>query len=790
MAKSFILSGHFFSPPGLDPWTGLRSDLSAERSWHTFWKRLLKECYGANSASRVLGREGLVRSVVNNYSWFNFSFSPLLLDELSKDAPNVYRRLRDADRDSLARWGHGNALAQLPHPVILPLASERDVKLQLDWAFEAFEHHFHRPPEGFILPRQAVDFRVIDELIERGVGWILLSPWQAQGLMRRGEGSWSAVENSPLPTDRCYALDRPRGTLGVFFHNTTLAEGIEGGHFLKNATNLAQSIREILDHSEGNLLSTAVDGTWFGHKEPFGDMCLAALWDELKGKANLTNYGAAMELSPPTDLVKLKRGFEDAGTSATCPHGVERWRSACGCAETSRPGLHQGWRPGLRQAFTRLQEALTAAVEQTLEELGWPAELDFHQQIGKRLWRSEPLLPEKGPQDPVKLQLLLTCAEVIFHSQALLSAGLFEGSEPDSPEAMDAWFAAARAIDLAHELTAQDIEFSFIQELSEVPLNTQRDAAQFFETQVLPFKKDASYPAALFVLDHLVRAGIKEPIVLGNFRLLSLDQARDQIADKVFRYSGTLTFTEDKREKSWTLSYLLVEDLHEGVSLFLQEAGDTSAPQAFDLSKLPQGERDQVVGLLSGDLEDLLTDSTEDLFPLLRKSLVYSKLLGSDPLPVTKTLVSLVLNRRLSKELEKGLEDPDEGVLNRIEQDLDFAQEFKIQLDDERLKNLFTDWLSKIIDGPHRPLDDPTLKTVDRLMSILDRHGLRSESTVAQTMVFETLAGSGMKMISRLDNGEWDVLPAIRNLIRLGELFHIDTQPLQDRVLHLGDHHS
>ncbi|NNM66446.1 MAG: hypothetical protein HKM06_00390 [Spirochaetales bacterium] len=727
---------------------------------------------------------------MNNYSWISFSFSPLLLDELSQEAPNVYRRLRDADRDSLSRWGHGNALAQLPHPVILPLASERDVKIQLDWAFEAFEHHFHRAPEGFFLPRQAVNFSVIDELIERRVRWILLSPWQVQGLMRRGEGSWSTLGNAQLNTDRCYAIDRPRGSLGVFFHNIALAEGIEGGHFLKNATTLAQTIREILDHSEGNLASTAVDGTWFGHQEPFGDMCLAALWDELKGKVNLSNYGSAMEHFPPVDLVKLKRGDEDAGISATCPHGVERWRSGCGCGEPARPGLHQGWRPGLRQAFSRLQEALTASVEQTLEELGWPAELDFFQQVGKRRWRSLPLLPENGLQDPGKIRLLLTCAEVVFHSQALLSAGLFEGSEPDSPEALDAWFAAARSIDLAHELTAQDIEFSFIQELSEVFLNTQRDAAQFFESQVLPYRKDTSYPAALFVLDHLVRAGIKDPIVLGNFRLLNLDQARDQIADKVFRYSGALTFIEDKRDKSWTFGYLLVEDLHEGVSLFLQEAGDTSAPQAFDLTKLPQGERDQIVGLLSGDLEDLLTDSTEDLFPLLRKSLVYSKLLGSDPLPVTKTLVSLVLNRRLSKELGKGLETPDEGVLDRIEQDFDFAQEFKIQLDDERLKNLFTDWLSKVIDGPHRPLDDPTLQTVDRLMSILERHGLRSESTVAQTMVFETLTGSGMRMISRLDGGEWDVLPAIRNLIRLGELFHIDTHPLQDRVLHLGKHHG
>ncbi len=784
--KEFVLAGHFYLPPGLDPWTGLRSDLSSERKGRTQWKKLLNECYGANSASRVLGEHGKVRSIVNNYTYMTFSFSPFLLDELAGEAPNVYRRVQQADRESLETWGHGNALAQLPHSVILPLVRPQDLELQLDWALQAFQHHFGRKPEGMILPEHAISFPVVDALIERGIRFILLSPWQVHGLLKRGEASWTDLGNSGAPQDRPFAIDRPSGTLAVFFPQTSLSTGMAGGHLLKDALELAHQIRQIADQNEGPLVSASVDGRWFGFWEPFGDMCLAALWEHLSQTVHLqlSNYGAILERHPPQELVKLKRGHEDLGCSSTCSHGVERWRGVCGCAELSQEGEAPTWKTPLRQVMTKLQDTLDECVTQALEDLQWPLEQDFRRFVAELRWpsHSQPQLSDRTPEEQF---LFHTAKEIVLGEQALLSNVLFEGSSPTHPQALEVWAQTAHTLDLMTDLTAQDVEFNFLEDLSLTPVPGYLSGEDFFRQIVLPEKKDATYPAALFLLDHFVQTHLEDEVVLGNYRLDSLDQAKEQIAEKVFRYSGRVKFTEISRLQTWEFHYALVEDLQEGVSLFLRPTQDQNPPQAFDLTKLPQGERDQIIGMLSGDLENLLAEATETLFPLLRKSLVYSKLLGSEPLSVTKALVGLVVNRRLAKAITVGLPHQSEEVLRQLEQEFGFAREFEIPLEDARLQVQVSRWLAETLSGPLHFLSSDTLEYISKVLGLMTQNQLKPQSTVAQTLAYEALTGIGLELADQLDSQQWEVLPRLRNLIRLGELLNLETQVLQKRILHL-----
>lgn len=362
-----VLTGHFTSPLGSDPWTGLRHDYSPTENFHERWVHWNRACYGANSASRILTPEGKIRDIVNNYRWLNYSVAPTLLDELARSSPNVYRRLRAADAESLALWGHGNAIARPWREVILPLLTPAQAALQIDWGMKAFEHHFGRPTEGFALPHDAVSPEIIDLLIDRGLRFILLSPFQAEGTMPLGTGSWQSLGGGPVPGNRPFRIDRPTGSIAVFFPDEALSRGLVDGHLLRDAGALDGAIRNGLKAT--GFVNLGVKGETFGIDEPFADMCLAALWERLGGSSpvDCANYGWVLEQRPPRELVKLKRGDDERGSSSSCPHGVGRWFRDCGCRTTE---ARQQWKEPLWDALNRWEERLSLGFEQVIHELG------------------------------------------------------------------------------------------------------------------------------------------------------------------------------------------------------------------------------------------------------------------------------------------------------------------------------------------------------------------------------------------------------------------------------------
>src|SRR5262249_32572105 len=74
---------------------------------------------------------------------------------------------------------------------------------------------------------------------------------------------------------------------------------------------------------------------------------------EANGAAVLTNYGAFLAKQPPTFEVEIREL-----TSWSCAHGVERWRSDCGCR--TRADWHQRWRAPLRESLDWLRGHIDA----------------------------------------------------------------------------------------------------------------------------------------------------------------------------------------------------------------------------------------------------------------------------------------------------------------------------------------------------------------------------------------------------------------------------------------------
>ena len=78
--------------------------------------------------------------------------------------------------------------------------------------------------------------------------------------------------------------------------------------------------------------------------------------------AKLTNYGEFLEKHPPKHLVEIVEN-----SSWSCVHGVERWRSDCGCNSGGHP-WNQQWRAPLRAALDWLRDKLAPIFESQFKE--------------------------------------------------------------------------------------------------------------------------------------------------------------------------------------------------------------------------------------------------------------------------------------------------------------------------------------------------------------------------------------------------------------------------------------
>ena len=357
---SLILHGHFYQPPRENPKTGIIPKQPSASPWIDWNEKIYNSCYAANLSSRYLDYSGRIISLTNNYSYLSFNFGPTLLSWLDNNHPEVVDGLREADRSSIERLGHGNAIPQGFNHTILPLDKEENARLQIAWGIEDFQYHFQRDPEGMWLPECAINETVIDLLSESGIKFVILSPWQCQ-MIEGDDGVMHNLGANPAPYNQPYILTGKRGgTITAFFYEPGLASGISFGHYLRNADTLYSTLLDIKERDKSPLIHTATDGEIYGHHEPYGDMALAALIRKVNEREDFVfdNYGSYMEKNPAVKHAVLRDGEEGKGTSWSCSHGVSRWYKDCGCHTGGEDGWNQKWRTGLRNALNNLGDKI------------------------------------------------------------------------------------------------------------------------------------------------------------------------------------------------------------------------------------------------------------------------------------------------------------------------------------------------------------------------------------------------------------------------------------------------
>ena len=353
MNRAVVIHGHFYQPPRENPWLESVEVQDSAAPFHDWNERVSAECYAPNTAARRVDVRNRVLDIVNNFEKISFNIGPTLFAWLERHRPDVYAKIIEADRASVAARGHGNAVGQVFNHMIMPLASRRDKITQVRWGIDDFRARFGREPEGLWLPETAVDNESLEVLAEAGVKFTILAPHQALRIRPLDTEPWEDVSQGIDPS-RAYLWRGPRGlSLAVFFYDGPISRAIAFERLLERSENLVSWIEAAFSDSRTwpQLVHCATDGETYGHHSRFGEMGLAAAVRKIEAEetATLTNYGAFLAEHPPTHEVEIREQ-----TSWSCAHGIERWRSDCGCR--TRADWHQRWRAPLREALDWLRD--------------------------------------------------------------------------------------------------------------------------------------------------------------------------------------------------------------------------------------------------------------------------------------------------------------------------------------------------------------------------------------------------------------------------------------------------
>ncbi|MBF2029791.1 MAG: DUF3536 domain-containing protein [Oscillatoriales cyanobacterium C42_A2020_001] len=480
-----VIHGHFYQPPRENPYLDAIERQPSAHPFHDWNERIHHECYRPNAFARIVNDREEVMGIVNNYEYLSFNFGPTLLSWLERYDVETYQRILEADRKSCNRLnGHGNAIAQVYNHIILPLASDRDKLTQIRWGKEDFRSRFGRDPEGMWLAETAVDYPTLEALAAEGIKFIILAPSQAQRCRPLPthddpHPDWHEVGGSQIDPTRPYRcfLNGNSNTpyIDIFFYDGPISRDMGFDSALSNAHHFAGRLGQAVrgDQRPAQLIAVATDGETFGHHKGGTEKCLAySFTRELPQRGwTVTNFAHYLSINAPAWEVELK-----PITAWSCSHGVDRWQDDCGCGG----GLwHQKWRRPLRDALNWLRDQLVRVYEEAASKLlqdPWKARDQYIQVMRDRSVSNVSQFLERH-----QLHILnatervdaLRLLEMQRHSMLMFTSCGWFFEEISRPEGVQILRYAARALELAGDVTGIRLEEAFIKQLEAAPSNVE-----------------------------------------------------------------------------------------------------------------------------------------------------------------------------------------------------------------------------------------------------------------------------------------------------------------------------
>jgi alpha-amylase/alpha-mannosidase (GH57 family) len=681
--------GHFYQPPRENPSLEAIELQDSAYPYHDWNERITAECYAPNATSRILDNEQRIIKLINNYGMISFNFGPTLLSWLEAKAPRVYAALQEADQLSCHKFGgHGSAVAQAYNHMILPLANRRDKVTQVKWGIADFEHRFKRRPEGMWLPETATNTETLEVLAENGILYTIMAPRQAKRVRRKGGRSWKDVSGDRIDPSRAYLVNLPsKKTISVFFYDGPISQGVAFEGLLNDGKRFADRlISGFSDTRNWSQLShIATDGESYGHHHRFGEMALTYALQHIENDklAELTNYGQFLERYPADHFVEIVEN-----SSWSCVHGIERWRSNCGCNSGGHAGWNQEWRGPLRAALDWLRDRANPMFEEKAAPLlknPWDARDEYIQVVLNRSDASVDAFFGKHaihPLSPEEQVAALKLLEMQRHAMLMYTSCGWFFDELSGLETVQVIHYAGRVVELAKAFLGAEIEPQFLEQLRAAKSNLPEhgDGAQIYKKWIKPAAVDIEKLAGHYAISSLFenygeKTGIycygvdREQYSLEAEGKLRLATGRARFSSEITRESATMSFgvlhlgdhnvtggvrQADGPERYEELKTRLIECFSKAdTAAVIRILDEEFSEHSYSLSSLFRDEQRKIVGLI---LNDSLTSAAAAYRTIYENQAPLIRFLNSLNIPVPaafKAAADVAINSQLRQSFER-----------------------------------------------------------------------------------------------------------------------------------------
>ena len=765
--KYLCIHGHFYQPPRENAWLETIERQDSAAPFHDWNARITAECYGPNAAARVLNAKGELVRLVNNYAHISFNFGPTLLSWMQENAPDVYQAVLDSDKQSRQLFGgHGSAIAQVYNHIIMPLANARDKETQVKWGLYDFKTRFGREAEAMWLAETACNTETLEVLAAHGLKYVILAPGQCARVRKIGEKTWTDVSGAKVDPKRPYQCNLPSGKqIALFFYDGPVSQGIAFSDTLKSGENLANRLIGTYSADKGpQLVHIATDGETYGHHQKFADMALASCLEIIQDMPDvqLTVYGEFLEKYPPEYEAEIIEN-----TSWSCFHGVERWRSDCGC-NSGRPGWHQKWRAPLRAALDFIRDEMAITFENKGREYfkdPWAARNDYIELILDRSLDAQHRFFLRHATETAWRDRSTALKLLEMQRAALLmytSCGWFF-DEISGLETVQILQYASRALELHAQLGGKQVEEHFVQMLKAAPSNIKslKNGATVYEKYVRPSHMSIEKIALQIALHagaaetapthrygceishyHCTVHNAKQASVLtGGMHLKNIITLEEQ--DIVFAVGYT------HQEFSITCGAALARDVHEREMVACLQQATEQEPvsklheemtrifkQIYPFNSLFADVRREVLTRLLRRVEQKTTEGCDRIFEVQYPAVRGLKYVGA-PLPAAFTAVADFV---LTTDLQTELQQPEVDV-NAVEELLEDVRSLGLKLDMKKINPIVEQKLAVYAQAfLQQPQQVESAVKLVELLNYIDIFGFTPNYYDAQLKVFQGLA--------------------------------------------------
>ena len=821
--KNFLtIHGHFYQPPRENPWLEAIELQDSALPFHDWNERVNSECYNPNSVSKIVDNRNRILDVVNNYEKMSFNFGPTLLSWMQEYSPIAYDRVIKADIKSVQEHGgHGNAIAQVYNHMIMPLANEHDKQTQVKWGIKDFLYRFGRQPEGMWLAETAVDDDTLRVLVENGIKFTILSPYQAQRVKRIPDSNWQDVSwgnIDPARSYRYYIKSAPGKYIDLFFYDGAISKSVAFDELLKDGNKFIRRLKEGISGARdyNQIVNIATDGESYGHHTKFGDMALAYV---LKVKAEdegfeITNYGEYLEKYRSDWEVDIKQA-----SSWSCFHGVGRWKEDCGCSTGGHAGWNQKWRKPLREALDYLRDELAVIFENEGKKYFkydcWDVRnkyidviLNRNERIIKQ-FQADNFLSELTELEKVRAMELLE-----IQRQAMLmytSCGWFF-SEISGIETTQIMKYAARAIQLAENFTNKNLENKFLEILSNAQSNFKEygSGKDIFDRFVKPSVVTMKQIASLWAISSLYQDFDDEEdvycykikknsykkvekgnanFVIGNIEVSSkITLEKSNLVFVLMQYQGGdfhcaikdfSTDAEYTRIQKELVKNFLINPLTEIIRAIDAYFGK----EYFTLKDIFIEERRKILQILLRDKMDKFAQTYEDLYNDGKASIYQMQALGLSVPDEFKLAAGYALGRKFNDLMNESKLYLDPDIIQKAA-DISFeAKNIGVKIDKEPTSEMFSHKLLQNINRLANSIEIHQAEVILELFDFIEKLDLKVDISEAQNTYYNRIFHHVGDYIDNMkDLNEEKDKYFIEVLLNIGKKLNINTDFYRNKL--------